>query len=289
MYEYNGKNVILMLCSKCNIKCKHCYIKYKGDFETEKLDSLFKSIKNKHFIILNGTEPILFSEYYHLYKENNQKRIMTNGLELIRRPELCNILKDNGIEEISLSYHFGIQDNISFVKSNMLDELIEKLNNNGFKIKLMTTISSDNYKNIKKMCKKAFDLHAKTIKFTNYIFQGNAQNQDHNKVLTREQIDYVLDTIDKCRKEYKKEDLIIERCGTFGPNRKRPEKFKCLACKDTVVITPDLNVYQCVFDIDAGNEIGKVINNKIMIYDKYKNVNQNYCKVLKEYNGVDQT
>ena len=286
MYEYTGKNVILMLCSKCNIKCKHCYIKYKGDFEVDKLDALFKAIKDKYFIILNGTEPILFKEYYHLYKENKQTRILTNGLELIRHPELYKALKEIGIEEIALSYHFGMQDDISFVKSSMLDKLIKDLTKNGFKVKLMTTISSDNYKNIPNMCKMAHELGASTIKFTNYIFQGNAQNQEHDKVLTQEQIDYVLDSIDECRKDYDKDVLYIERCGTFGPNRKRKEKFECLACNNTVVITPDLNVYRCVFDIDKGNEIGKVVDNKIMIYDEFKNADTTTCAVLKKYNGV---
>lgn len=287
MYEYTGKNVILMLCSKCNIKCKHCYIKYKGDFDINELDSLFNAIKDKYFIILNGTEPILFKEYYHIYKENKQTRILTNGLELIRNPGLYKTLKDIGIEEIALSYHFGMQDDISFVKSNMLDKLIKDLTTNGFKVKLMTTISSDNYKIIPNMCKIAHELGAKTIKFTNYIFQGNAQKQKHDKVLTREQIDYVLDTIDECRKDYDKDELYIERCGTFGPNRKRKEKFECLACNNTVVITPDLNVYRCVFDIDKGNEIGKVIDNKIMIYDEFKDADKSTCAVLKKYNGVE--
>ena len=38
--------------------------------------------------------------------------------------------------------------------------------------------------------------------------------------------------------------------------------------------------------IDKGNEIGFVQNDKIMIYDSYKNVDKTYCKVLKKYNGV---
>ena len=127
---------------------------------------------------MNGTEPILIPEYYELYKENSQNRILTNGLELIRNPDLYDILKENGINEIALSYHFGIQDDISAVKSSMLDGLIENLVENGFQVKLMTTISSDNYKMISTMCSKAYELGAKTIKFTNYIYQGNAQKND---------------------------------------------------------------------------------------------------------------
>lgn len=286
MYEYHGEDVIIMLCSKCNNNCKHCYVKYDGDFSSEEIKKLFNNIKDKYFIILNGTEPILFPEYYDLYKENNQNRILTNGLELIKNPKLYDILKENIINEIALSYHFGIQDDISAVKSSMLDNLIKSLVENDFQVKLMTTISSDNYKMIQKMCNKAYELGAKTIKFTNYIYQGNAQKNDFKKVLNQEQINDVLTEIDYCRKLFKKEDLKIERCGTFGPKLTEPNKFECLACNNMVVITPDLNVYQCVFDIDKGNEIGRVIDGKIMIDDKYKSLDKCYCKVLKKYNGV---
>lgn len=286
MYEYAGKNVIIMLCSKCNINCKHCYIKYEGNFTKDNLRILFDSIKDKHFIILNGTEPILFQEYYEIFKENNQQRLLTNGLELMKNPDLYETLKENGITEIALSYHFGIQDDISYVKTSMLDNLISDLIKNGFQVKLMTTISSENYQMIPYMCKRASELGAKTIKFTNYIFQGNAQKNGMDKVLTQNQIDYVLDVIDESRALYTEDTLRIERCGTFGPKKTNPNKFECLACNDTIVITPDLNVYQCVFDIDKGNEIGRVIDGKIMIYNEYKNADKSYCKVLKKYNGI---
>lgn len=150
MYEYQGKNVIIMLCSKCNINCKHCYIKYDGNFSSKELKKIFDKIKDKYFIILNGTELILFPEYYELYKEN----------------------------------------------------------------------------------------------------------------------------------------LKIERCGTFGPKQGNSEKIECLACNNMTVITHDLNAYQCVFDIDRGNEIGRVIDGKIMIDDEYKSLDKSYCKVLKKYNGI---
>lgn len=286
MYEYQGKNVIVMLCSKCNINCKHCYIKYNGNFSPEELKKIFDKIKDKYFVILNGTEPILFPEYYELYKENSQNRILTNGLELIRNLDLYDILKENGINEIALSYHFGIQDDIFAIKSSMLDGLIENLVENGFQVKLMTTLSSDNYKMISIMCSKAYELGAKTIKFTNYIYQGNAQKNDFTKVLNQEQIDEVLFKIEYCRSLYNKEDLKIERCVTFGPKQGNSEKFECLACNNMAVITPDLNVYQCVFDIDRKNEISRVIDGKIMIDDEYKSLDKSYCKVLKKYNGI---
>lgn len=128
---------------------------------------ILDKIKDKHFIILNGIELIIFSEYYELYKENFQSRILTNGLALIRKPYLYATLKENGINKIALSYYFGIHDDIFAVKSSMMDDLIEFLVRNGFQVKLMTTVLSDNYKMISAMCNKTYELGAKIIKFTN--------------------------------------------------------------------------------------------------------------------------
>ena len=34
---YEGEKVIIMSCSDCNVKCKHCYVSFKGNFTREKL------------------------------------------------------------------------------------------------------------------------------------------------------------------------------------------------------------------------------------------------------------
>lgn len=288
MFEYTGKNVILMLCSKCNVKCKHCYVRFKGEFKSEDLVKIVTQLRKKYFVILNGTEPILYPEYYEVFRQNEQHRILTNGLELMRNKSVREKLLSNGIDEIALSYHFGMQDDISYVKEEWLDILIRELKEQGFRIKLMTTISADNYKKIDEMCRRAYELGANTIKFTNYIYQGNARDLAFRKVLNSEQIDEVLEQIDRLREEYLPEELYIERCGTFGPNRERRERFECLAGKNTVVITPELKVYQCVFDIEPGNEIGYYEDGRILLEDRMKDIDTSYCKVLKKYNNVNR-
>lgn len=139
---------------------------------------------------------------------------------------------------------------------------------------------------ISTMSIKAYELETKTIKFTNYIYQGDAQKNGFKKVLNQGQIDEVLSEINYCRSLYDKEYLKIERCGIFGPKQENSEIFECLACNNMALITSDLNVYECVFDIDKGNEIGKVIDGKIMIDDEYKSFDKSCCKVLKKYNGI---
>lgn len=43
MKEYTGKTVKIMTCSKCNTKCKHCYINYSGDFDPDELYNIVKT------------------------------------------------------------------------------------------------------------------------------------------------------------------------------------------------------------------------------------------------------
>jgi MoaA/NifB/PqqE/SkfB family radical SAM enzyme len=286
MYEYEGKYITLMLCSDCNNKCKHCYVKYNGNFTEEILNELVPTLSEKYSLILNGTEPILHPEYYPFFKFSEGGTILTNGLELIRKPELSKILKEHGIQNIHLSYHFGIHDEISLVKTDELNNLIKRLKEEGFTIKLMTSICKDNCNDIISFCKQAHELGVDKIKFTNFIFQGNASsNYQHNILLNQDEIDSVLKQIEEARSLFDEDELYIQRCGSFGPSKDKA-KFECFAVHNNVVVTPDGNVYMCVFDVDKGNEIGKLIDGKIMIYDEYKHISDGYCKVLRKYNKL---
>lgn len=287
MIEYKGKYISLMLCSQCNNNCKHCYARYTGRFIDEELQKIIPVLNKKYRILLNGTEPILFPEYFKYFKLINEHRILTNGIEIYENPKVLFQLLENNINEIWLSYHFGIQDDLSKIKIKELDEVIKILKKNDFIVKLMCSLSVDNYKNIQEYCKKAIKLRANKIKFTNFISEGNAQDNFADTVfLNQEQINYVLNQIDQMRQQISKKKLIIERCGTFGPNCNK-SNFECLAGNNTVVITPDRKVYSCVFNIIDSECIGYMDNdNKIIIDGKKLNPDCSYCKVLKKHNGV---
>lgn len=70
------------------------------------------------------------------------------------------------------------------------------------------------------------------------------------------------------RNFYDKDTFLIERCGTFGKDLyNQKSNFKCDAINDTVVLTPDNNIYPCIFLSKPGFEIGKFENDKILIND----------------------
>lgn len=273
MVEYKGKEVILMACSSCNIKrCEHCYISYEGDREPSDLENLSKKLSDNYEVYINGAEVLFNKEYFNSYKLVHQNWMLTNGFEIYRNPDILDYLKDRGIEIVEMSYHFGIQDKISKVNNVMLEKIIEYLKEKNMKFKLLVTISTDNYKMIDEMCEKAISLGAYGIEFTNFLNQGNAKNMESSNMLNQEQISEFFEQLLQVRKKYNKEQLIIDRSGLFGKNLNNSNcHFSCPAGKDMVVVTPDNNVYPCLFLAKPGLEIGQLIDGKIMLNEYIDN------------------
>lgn len=271
--DYEGKYVILMACSSCNIKtCKHCYISYKGDRSADELENISRQLSKKYVVYINGAEVLINQKYFNAYKEVNQDWFLTNGLEIYKNPTIIQYLKSKGIKTVEMSYHFGIQDKISIINNDMLEKVIEILKKYKMEIKILVTITIDNYNKLNEMCNKAISLGVERIVFTNFINQGNALNMSNNNILTEEQKSIFFEQLRHVRKNIPKKILKIERSGNFGKDILNSRcHFHCLAGNESVVITPDNNVYPCIFLAKPGYEIGKLINQKIVLYYNIKN------------------
>lgn len=264
--EFKGSEVTIMTCSNCNTKCKHCYISYDGNFEQRDLYNLCEILKKKYRVLLNGTEILLHPEYFSSLKLIGQNFLLTNGIELEKNPNIIKRLAEVGIKYIGISYHFGIHNDISTVKEEIIKRSITSLQEYGIGTDLRVTINSHNYQLIQEMCEKALLLKATGIKFTNYMQMGAALQLEKENILSDEQILEFFRLLEKVRLIYSKEQLLIRRCGSFGKNHiSNNAKFSCTAGKESVVITPDLNVYPCFFLAKKGMEIGHVEEGKIII------------------------
>lgn len=264
--EFRGREVTIMTCSNCNAKCRHCYISYEGNFEQRDLYSLCEKLTQKYRVLLNGTEILLHPEYFECLKLVGQNFLLTNGIELERNPGIMKKLAEVGIKYIGMSYHFGIHSDISTVKEQIIEGNISRLQEYEIGTDLRVTINSQNYQLIHQMCEKANSLKATGIKFTNYMQMGAALNLERRNILSEEQISKFFELFDKSRTIYTKEQLLIRRCGSFGENCANcNSKFSCTAGIESVVITPDLNVYPCFFLAKKGMEIGYIENGKIII------------------------
>lgn len=281
MLEYNGKKLTIMACSKCNINCKHCYISYKGNRTPEELKQLVLKFRDKYKVEINGAEILTDPQYIESYPLAKQDFVMTNGLAIYKDPDLLDYLIENGIKQIFMSYHFGIQKNISPITIAELEENIKNIISKKLKLKLYATVTSKNYQLIHEVINDAINYGAMSVRFTNYIKQGNALNLEDSNVLSDEQINWFLNEVDNGRKQYEQSFMDIERCGSFGPSNSK--KFNCYAVNNNVVLTPDNNLYPCIFLAKPGYEIGYFDGDKLLIdSDAYGKNDGKEC-IAKEY------
>lgn len=280
--EFEGNEVTIMACSDCNTRCKHCYIGYSGNFYEESLYNLCSLLIRKYRVTLNGTELLLHPEFFESMRLVGQDFIITNGLELVKKPELIQELLSIGIKYVGISYHFFIHDKISSIDPTIVEPLLKKLKQSGIIADIRVTITSENYDRIEEICDLTYKMGATGIKFTNYLYVGAATKLKKSNVLTDGQLNIFFEQLEKVRSKYNKEDFLIRRCGSFGNSKNRI--FKCPAITDSVVITPDLKVYPCIFMARKGMEIGAVEAGKIII-DSNCQINNNCCTAKEIFNG----
>lgn len=270
--KYEGNRVILMACSKCNVACKHCYIGYTGNRTPEELAELAKFYSERYKIVrIDGAEPLVDLGYLKSYKIVGQDWIMTNGLRIFNEPEVIDLLIENGIKNVFMSYHFDIQDSLNGITNDMLNTVINMLKEKGLRIILMTTITNKNVQNTFNICDSAYNLGASGIEFNKIFIQGRAKNLI-DIGLNKNDYDNFFTQLKIARDKYDINDLEIRRSGTFGTDTvNEPDRFHCSAGVKKVCITPDNKVYGCTCICKPGYEVGEIVNNEIYLYSDFEN------------------
>ncbi len=259
---------ILMVSSECNAKCQHCYLPYTGSRNPDDtLDAVLRLQERGHQVILAGAENLMNPEYLKSYEAAGQKHILTNGLILNEDKSLYGLLKFHGIEELILSLHFGIENELKSVPETVVKEVIKEAKNRGFSVQVTTTITSQNYLQVQEMCEKARQYGADRLHFGRFIPAGRGRNNAHLK-LDGTQVAEFFRQLLEVRGCYN--PLEIRAKGYFGP---RPGSLGellaeincyCPAGIFTVTIDPDNNVYGCPFTMGKENIIGR-FEDKIII------------------------
>lgn len=209
--EYSGNRVIIMTCSDCNTRCKHCYISYKGNFDADKLYQICNDLSERYWVQLNGTELLLHPDYFKSLELVKQNFLLTNGIQFQKNPDLIQEIARIGIRYVGMSYHFGIHNDISSVSQEIIEDNIPKLSEAGIVTDMRVTITRDNLELIPEMCKKTIELGAKRIKFTNYMLIGAAEALSPNNVLREKDLKRFFEILEQERRKYPKELLRIRR------------------------------------------------------------------------------
>lgn len=280
--EYYGKQVTIMACSDCNANCEHCYISYTGGLSGKELLEMCSVLRNKHKIIINGTEVLLHDDYFDALAISDQSRVLTNGIIIHNNPELLNKIKSVGINAIAMSYHFD--SDVSSVSQKMVEENIKQIQEVGLNAELMCTITSENYNRLEQICDRTIQLGVHTIRLFNCLNTGNCETNENNICLSEDQLLVFFEQLRLLREKYPKSVLKIKRNGGFGKDIKNCDcHFKCTAGVDEVVITPNSKVYPCIFMAKDGFEIGDYVDGKIILHSIVENAD-NQCIAYNIYN-----
>jgi MoaA/NifB/PqqE/SkfB family radical SAM enzyme len=283
MVEFQGKNIIIMCCSKCNVQCSHCYIEYDGNLSYGELSDMIDNLSDKYNLSLNGSELLLNHEYLSLFKKINQDRVLTNGLILHNNEKILDDLEESGVHWVCMSYHFSLHNLISPIDKSIVLNNIKQLKQKGFNVEIMTTISNINYKEVEVMVKEAIELEVDCIRFTNLFNEGKAVSLDNEYILTDSQINDFFDQFYMCKQKYG-DNILIRRSGTFSRDaRKKQSTYYCPIIEETVAVAPNGKVYPCPFLIKSGYEIGKYENGNVYLEEYYEN-DSSVCMLHEELN-----
>ncbi|MBE7082185.1 MAG: radical SAM protein [Clostridiales bacterium] len=287
IFNTTSKTITIMTCSACNENCNHCYISYQGNKKVDELKNMIVNLQKQGWqVVLNGSEPLLFDGFLELYSITNQDKIFSNGRILLQKPELINDIIKSGLKKICLSYHYGVQNQWSKVGLVEVEKVAKMCKVKGVNVCLMCSLCQENYLLIDEICAKAKQLNIDEVHFTNFICQGNAvKNGLQKHILSEEQILFALKKINELRNKYDINDLKITRCGSFGNNIGSKNYF-CDAGITDFVITPDNNIYPCIFF--AGVEkykLGEYVEGELKLNKKCNhNCSGCFAKDILNYN-----
>ena len=269
-YElFPGWQIIIMVTSKCNVKCKHCYLPYKGSFNPGELKKIIIGFQHQGYnVYLNGAEPLLNSRYLPAFEAADQKIVMTNGLILCKKPNYIYEISKAGIETIGISYHFDIHSQFSKVPLELAKTALYIAKNAGIRARVMTTITKPYIEKIPEYCAWCVENDFKEIRFTNFITQGRARKMARDLILDADDRKRYYEIITAERDKYPINQLQITSCGSFGacgsPN------MTCASMRDFVVLTPEYKVYPCFFQTQPGLECGIYKDGYIFTNKNYK-------------------
>jgi len=265
-YKETTPKVVLMVNDKtaCNLDCDCCYLSYEGTRDPAEILRIIENLQTRYRIAIAGSEILTDPRYLEAYRKAGQKYILSNGVLLYQKPELFDLLREYGIEEIQLSLDFKEQKGGRSTTSSMIESVVRSAKENGFWVRIAIVVTSENYREVNAMCDQVKNMGADAIFFIRYIKSGSAKNQK-KETLTEEQRDEFFGLVDNARTKFQKDKFDIRINGNFGPKKgSKGERLSagnryCFAGKTIFAVAPDDTVYGCPYLMDTG-PIGKLID-----------------------------
>ena len=305
----------MVLTTKCNFRCRHCFIKNNSDGFTMNF-LLWKRIIDKlcnqglTSVVVTGGEPLLYKELTPILNYINDKKLniylLTNGyliddnfIEEIRK--FNNVIVQvslDGSNSITQKYQRLIENSFDVVTKN-----IKKLTDSGIVVNVAMVLNKQNIYDLYNgsmfdLCEK---LRVNMLAITPTVI--NIENAKTNKKMFLDieevikMIEFVKSTVNSNKYGYK---IIVSTAPSLVEDNSikkiKGKRFRCRRGTNSFSVRPNGDVFVCSDFAEVGfsdyilgnilndnlddilNKLNKISINKIEMLDKIKGV----CSICKE-------
>jgi MoaA/NifB/PqqE/SkfB family radical SAM enzyme len=265
----------------CNIRCPHCYVNRvhveprRRDPQQAEADILALQAEDYN-VILRGTELIIHREFLPLFAVAKQNYVQTNGLYIVKHPDVLDRLWQVGVRYIVITYPFD-PDGMIDMDCRDSDQAIA-LSAERFGVTVSTIVTRNvttNLASLKAFCDHVRALGAQGVKFVRLI-----PVTPDLLPLTPSPSESMaaLEEIARLKKHYDKEELDLQTPGCFGLFDFRrslaPERFDtvdlskiydCPAGIKNFVVDLKNDIYPCLYIMEAAQKIGELRDGSLRI------------------------
>ncbi len=198
------KHVIFEITARCNLRCKFCWLwgesgigkQYaKEELSTDEIKNIIDNLPSTCYLIyISGGEPFIREDLLEIINHIKSKGflcdITSNGILI--RDEINEII-GSGLDQINISIdgtkktHDAIRGKGNFEKTiGNIRKLVEQKKLRGSEtpiIKMNTTISPTNYKDLVPILKLALDLQVDRITFQQFWFTSKKLANAHKEMM----------------------------------------------------------------------------------------------------------
>jgi len=275
--EISLQSLFFHLTDKCNLQCKHCYVKNMSEGKAEVSDKEMVSFIESFYaaggkgLVLSGGEPLLRKNFKRIFEINPAAHysILTNAT-LINDEYALFLSKFRVAIQVSIdgstaAVHDSIRGEGAF---NAAIAGIECLKKRGLlsKLNTSTTIMKQNINDLPNILKLASSLGIPLVRFLPLRKRGNAQinwQEVQGELTARDYELFYKYVYEKAILQYPDLDI---RCGISGyilnPKKLMDNGHWCPIGKNVVIDTKG-NVYPCSLLIGEKFRLGNIAKNSI--------------------------
>jgi MoaA/NifB/PqqE/SkfB family radical SAM enzyme len=265
----------------CNISCPHCYVNRvhveprRRDPQQAEADILALQAEGYN-VILRGTELIIHRDFLPLFAVVKQDYVQTNGLYIVKHPDVLDRLWEVGVRYIVITYPFDPDGMIDMDCRDSDQAIALSAERFGVTVSIIVTRNvTTNLASLIEFCDHVRALGARGVKFVRLIpvtpdLLPLTPSPSESKA--------ALEEISRLKKHYAKEELNLQTPGCFGLFEFRrslePERFETTDLSDiydcpggikNFVVDLKNDVYPCLYVMGPEHKIGKFSRGKLIL------------------------